>query len=111
MKILVIGATGLTGSHLLKHLLAGGHDVTAFVRDPAKLPLQHARLKIAQGEARDSASLERAVKGQDAVMSAFGPRSLHKDDLQGDLHAQPRCGDDQKRRQTPGQSVSDGRGR
>ena len=82
MKILVIGATGLTGTHLLKHLLEGGHEVTAFVRDPAKIALQHARLKIAQGEARDLASLETAIKGQDAVMSALGPRSLKQDDLQ-----------------------------
>jgi len=82
MKILVIGATGLTGNHLVKHLLQEGHDVTAFVRDQGKLSIQDPRLKIAQGEARDSASMERAVQGQDAVVSAFGPRSLKKDDLQ-----------------------------
>ncbi len=82
MKVLVIGATGLTGNHLLKHLLRDGHDVTAFVRDPAKLEIKHLHLDIAQGEARDVASLERATKGQYAVMSAFGPRSLKKDDLQ-----------------------------
>jgi len=82
MKILVIGATGLTGTHLLKHLLEEGHEVTAFVRDPVKLSIQHAHLKTVQGEARDAASLSRAIAGQDAVMSAFGPRSLKKDDLQ-----------------------------
>lgn len=82
MKILVIGATGLTGQLLLKHLLEGGHEVTAFVRDPSKLALKNARLQTAQGEARDAASLDRAVKGQDAVISAFGPRSIKQDDLQ-----------------------------
>lgn len=67
---------------MIKHLLDGGHDVTAFVRDPAKFSIQHAHLKTAQGEARDLASLEKAVQGQDAVMSALGPRSLKADDLQ-----------------------------
>jgi nucleoside-diphosphate-sugar epimerase len=82
MKILVIGATGLTGTLLLKHLLEGEHEVRAFVRDPAKLQRRHPHLTTIQGEARDLASLERAVEGQDVVMSAFGPRSLTKDDLQ-----------------------------
>jgi uncharacterized protein YbjT (DUF2867 family) len=82
MKILVIGASGLTGQHLLKHLLDGGHEVTAFVRNPASLTLRHAHLSMAQGEARDAASLDRAVKGQDAVLSAFGPRSLKKGNIQ-----------------------------
>jgi len=82
MKILVIGATGLTGTHLLKHLLADGHEVTAFVRDPSKLSVQNPKLKVAQGEARDAASIDRAVQGQDAVISAFGPRSIKADDLQ-----------------------------
>ena len=40
------------------------------------------RLRVVQGEARDAASLERAVAGQDAVVSVFGPRSLKKGDLQ-----------------------------
>jgi uncharacterized protein YbjT (DUF2867 family) len=82
MKILVIGATGLTGNQLLKHLKKAGHEVTAFVRDPSKLPSEFASLKFARGEARDAASLDLAVKGQDAVISAFGPRSIKKDDLQ-----------------------------
>ncbi|MGZ3688230.1 MAG: NAD(P)-dependent oxidoreductase [Bdellovibrionota bacterium] len=82
MKILVIGASGLTGGYLLNHLLKDGHEITAFVREPGKFAAAHAGLKVAQGEARDMASLERATKGQDAVMSAFGPRSLQRDDLQ-----------------------------
>jgi uncharacterized protein YbjT (DUF2867 family) len=82
MKVLVIGATGLTGTALVEHLLADGHQVTAFVRDPAKLSIKSPNLATATGEARDADSLERAVKGHDAVLSAFGPRSFKKDDLQ-----------------------------
>ena len=35
-----------------------------------------------QGDALDQAALERALQGQDAVLSAFGPRSLKKTDVQ-----------------------------
>jgi uncharacterized protein YbjT (DUF2867 family) len=80
MKVLVIGATGLTGSLAVQKLLDRGDEVTAFIRKD--FPLKHERLKLAQGDARDAAALERAVQGQDAVFSAFGPRSMGKDDLQ-----------------------------
>lgn len=82
MKVLVIGATGGTGSLAVRKLLAAGHEVTAFARDPSKVTEKSERLRVAPGEARDAASLERAVAGQDAVLSAFGPRSLKGDDLQ-----------------------------
>src|SRR5215831_15369559 len=82
MKVLVIGATGLTGTHLVQKLLARGDEVTALVRNPSSYEPKHDHLRVAQGEARDLASLERACAGQDAVISAFGPRGLKKDDLQ-----------------------------
>jgi uncharacterized protein YbjT (DUF2867 family) len=37
---------------------------------------------VAQGDARNPESIDRAVAGQDAVLVAFGPRSLKKDDVQ-----------------------------
>ena len=37
MKIAVIGATGFVGSAILQEALDRGHDVTAIVRNPAKL--------------------------------------------------------------------------
>jgi uncharacterized protein YbjT (DUF2867 family) len=80
MKILVIGATGATGHWLLQDAQAQGHAVTAFVRNAAWAP--PAGVRVALGEARDQASLAAALAGQDAVLCAFGPRSLKKDDLQ-----------------------------
>lgn len=82
MKVLVIGATGATGKHLVQKLLARGDEVTAFARKPGDITDKHERLKVAQGDARDAASIDRATKGQDAVVAAFGPRSLKKDDVQ-----------------------------
>jgi len=83
MRVLVIGATGLTGQVLVRCLLGRGDDVTALARDPAQVAGTHERLHVARGEARDAPSLESAARGQDAVVSAFGPRALFgKSDLQ-----------------------------
>lgn len=83
MKVLVIGATGLTGGIAVRRLLERGDDVTALARAPSAFAVKHDRLKVAKGEARDAGSIERAVEGVDAVLSAFGPRAaLRKDDLQ-----------------------------
>jgi uncharacterized protein YbjT (DUF2867 family) len=82
MKVLVIGATGQTGRHAVRQLLAAGHEVTALARDPSVVTEHHDRLRVVAGNARDSASIDRAVHGHDAVLAAFGPRSLKKDDGQ-----------------------------
>lgn len=82
MNVLVIGATGGTGRLLVKKLLEQGHTVRAFARNPADVTVKHERLSVVKGDARDAASVEAAVAGQDAVLNAFGPRSLKRDDLQ-----------------------------
>jgi uncharacterized protein YbjT (DUF2867 family) len=81
MKVLVVGATGLTGQHATRKLLARGDQVTALARTPSAVPAAE-RLRVVKGDARDADSLVRATEGQDAVLSAFGPRSLTADDLQ-----------------------------
>ena len=79
MKIIVFGSTGGTGRVLVEQALAAGHQVTAFMRDPSKSSVQHEHLKIVQGDVRDAAQVAEAIKGQDAVLSAFGPRRGSKD--------------------------------
>ena len=70
-KILVLGATGGTGRLIVSQALARGYDVTALVRSPDKArDLEGA--KLVAGDARDEAALRKAVKGQDAVVSALG---------------------------------------
>ncbi|MFD7904181.1 NAD(P)H-binding protein, partial [Kitasatospora sp. NPDC059747] len=51
MKLTVLGATGGIGRHLVRLALADGHRVTAAVRDPARLPLQHERLTVVTADA------------------------------------------------------------
>lgn len=71
-KILIVGATGGTGRQLVSRALERGFEVTAFARDPSKVGLEHSRLTTAQGDVLDPASLDVAVAGQDAVLSALG---------------------------------------
>ena len=73
MKIVVFGASGGTGIEIVKQALAAGHEVTAFVRNPAKVEFQHPNLKLFQGDVVDSAAVAKAITGQDAVISALGP--------------------------------------
>jgi len=72
MKVVVIGASGRTGTEVVRQGLAGGHEVTAFVRDPAKLTVRDPRLTVKTGDARDTADLRAALEGQDAVISTLG---------------------------------------
>ncbi len=74
MKLLIFGATGGTGRQLVEQALAQGHVVTAFVRNPAKFRVSHANLRVAQGDVLRYDTVEPAVTGQDAVLSALGVR-------------------------------------
>ena len=74
MRLLVFGATGGTGRALVEQALEQGHAVTAFARDPAKVRSAHQNLTVARGNMLDSSSVEAAVQGQDAVLSALGTR-------------------------------------
>jgi nucleoside-diphosphate-sugar epimerase len=71
-RVLIIGATGGTGRQLLVQALEHGLLVTALVRDPSKLSLEHPRLTVLRGDVLDYSAVENAVRNQDAVISALG---------------------------------------
>ena len=75
MKLAIMAATGGVGQQLLRQALGAGHDVTAVVRNPAKLPaaLHEARIVTADLSAPEPAVLEAAIAGTDAVVSGLGP--------------------------------------
>jgi len=80
MNVLIFGASGLTGLELVTQSLNHGHNVTAFVRNPAKLTIQHEHLRIVAGDVKDVAAVERAMVGHGAVLSALGvSKPLRKD--------------------------------
>ncbi len=74
MKLVILGATGGTGLEIVRQAIERGHSVTALVRSPERLKPFWDRVTIKRGDLLDSPQLEGAIKGQDAVLSAFGPR-------------------------------------
>ncbi len=73
MKIVIFGATGGTGQELVRQGLERGHDVTAQARSSEKLAdLGRETLEVVQGDVLDSADVELAVTGHDAVLCAIG---------------------------------------
>jgi putative NADH-flavin reductase len=77
-RILIVGATGGTGRELVAQALARGHEVTVLVRDPTRLRIQHARLKVVQGDVLDEVAVAAAMRGQEAVLSALGHRQFFR---------------------------------
>ena len=71
--ILVTGASGFIGSHLVRALLDQGHDVTCMARKSSKLDrLAGLPIRRADGDVTDAESLLRAVPGHDAVYHLAG---------------------------------------
>ncbi|MFB6838844.1 NAD(P)-dependent oxidoreductase [Streptomyces sp. NPDC056361] len=75
MKLTVFGATGGIGREIVRQALASGHEVTAVVRDPARLTVTGERLVVRQTDLSDPDALCEAVTGRDAVLSGLGARS------------------------------------
>jgi len=75
MKLVVLGATGGTGLEIVRQAVERGHSVTALVRSPERLKAFRDHITIKQGDLLNSAELEEAIKGHDAILSGFGPRT------------------------------------
>ena len=70
-KLLILGATGGTGRLIVKEALSRGFEVRAMVRSPQKANgLEGAEIFV--GDAREDATLRKALEGRDAVVSALG---------------------------------------
>jgi putative NADH-flavin reductase len=74
MKLVIFAATGGIGRALVAQALGAGHEVTAAVRDPGRLP-PSVRGVCIDLAAADPAAIESAVAGSDAVLSGLGPRT------------------------------------
>lgn len=99
MKVLVTGADGFIGSHLLEALLASGHDVRAFVLynsfnswgwlDHAS-PTIRKQLDVFAGDIRDPHGVRQAMTGCDAVLHLAAliaiPYSYHSPDTYVDTN-------------------------
>ena len=75
MNLLIFGASGATGHELVNQSLLKGYSVTAFVRDPSRLKIDHEKLKVFKGDITDQSDLANAIRGQNVVLSALGSSS------------------------------------
>ncbi|MEW2415903.1 NAD(P)H-binding protein [Streptomyces sp. NPDC046866] len=77
MRLTVFGATGGVGREVVRQALEAGHEVTAVVRDPARLGVPaHDRLRVAVvADLTDADALVPVLAGRDAVVSALGAAS------------------------------------
>jgi putative NADH-flavin reductase len=80
MKLIIFGATRGVGRSFTEQALAEGHNVTAVVREPSNFELKHNNLQVVKGDVIEFASVERVIKGHEAVISAIGspPSSTDK---------------------------------
>jgi len=70
-KLVVFGASGATGRPIVEQAVAAGHEVTAFVRDPATAP---PGARVVSGDVLDAAAVDAAVAGHNVIVSALGHR-------------------------------------
>lgn len=77
MRIALLGATGAVGGHFLNKALAAGHEVSALVRSPAKLP-ERPDLSVLKGDATHADDVLALVTGTDAVVSCVGNPKGHR---------------------------------
>ena len=76
LTVLVTGATGKQGGHLVRELLSRGHSVRALTRkpeSPAAAALAARGVTIVPGDFEDQGSLERAARGVDTVFAMATP--------------------------------------
>lgn len=67
-RLLLTGASGFVGSHVLPSLLAAGWQVRCLTRDLAKARRNAPTLDWVAGDVADEATLTRALAGSDAAM-------------------------------------------
>jgi uncharacterized protein YbjT (DUF2867 family) len=76
LNVLVTGATGKQGGHLVRELLSRGHSVRALTRkpeSPGAAALAKRGVTIVPGDFEDQGSLERAARGVDTIFAMSTP--------------------------------------
>jgi putative NADH-flavin reductase len=68
LRILVFGATGKVGQHVVSEALQRGHRVAAVSRDPSQIEQQHENLAAVAGDLLDKQSIRQLVADKDVVI-------------------------------------------
>jgi putative NADH-flavin reductase len=82
MKVALIGANGKIGSRILQEALSRGHQITGIARNPSTSSQSNKNLSWVKADALNTDELAEVLKGNDAVISAFGidwtkPETFH----------------------------------
>ena len=68
LNILVYGATGKVGTHVVTEALQRGHIVAAVSRDPSRITHRHENLFAVQGDLLDDESIADLAAGKDVII-------------------------------------------
>lgn len=74
-RLAIFGATGGTGRHMVEQGLRQGHTLVALARNPARLAINHERLRIVQGDVLDPAAVGTVIDGCHGVFVCLAPTS------------------------------------
>jgi nucleoside-diphosphate-sugar epimerase len=86
-SVLVTGATGFIGRHVVQQLLGGSARVRVLVRRPDSLDrARRSQLEVVQGDVRDPVAVLRAVRGVDCILHLAGLARVWAKD-RGEFHA------------------------
>lgn len=95
-NVVLIGASGFVGNALLNELLERGHRVTAIVRHASKIKAESANLEVREINVEDASAMIEAMRGHDAVISAYNPGWSNPDMYEETLRVYPKILDEVK---------------
>ena len=72
-NVVLIGASGFVGNAILNELLERGHRVTAVARNTSKITAKSENLEVKEIDVENAPAIIEAMKGKDAVISAYNP--------------------------------------
>jgi uncharacterized protein YbjT (DUF2867 family) len=70
--VLIIGASRGIGLETVKAALEAGHSVRALARSARRIRVDHPKLEKMAGDAREMATVKRALAGVDAIIQSLG---------------------------------------